>query len=319
MRGVRGPVSLYPRSMLSFIVPARSQPTETRDCLASLLNAVRVLGIEHTGEFILLDDESEAQHGLLNLFKEFRKATPQPVTIGRFKQRQHYTGVYAYGQSKARGDNVIMISNDMVLTPQWLRTILAVAALDPTYGIVRGTADLVDSHPEHTYPVAFELRGPADIEAYAHCMETRFGLAHTVDDILSGDAVLIKRALLDRIGVFDRRFYGYFSDIDFGIRAQRTGFKLVCAKGAWLRHYGAGHIRADVQAGKYAEEDAARKRMELVQAAFVHFRQKWDMSLPEKYTVDLPLNMERCRKAQKGKGFEYVAPVKDDPALIELA
>jgi hypothetical protein len=304
--------------MLSFIVPARSQPTETRDCLASLLNAVRVLGIEPRCEFIFLDDDSEPQHGLLTLFKEFRKVTTQPVTIGRFKQRQHYTGVYAYGQSKAKGDGVFMISNDMVLTPQWLRTILAVAAMDPSYGIVRGTADLVDSHPEHSYPVAFDLRGPADIEAYAHCMETRFGLSHTIDDMLSGDAVLIKRELIQRIGVFDRRFYGYFSDVDYGIRAQRCGFKLVCAKGAWLRHYGAGHIRADVEAKKVTQDEARTKRMELVQAAFVHFRQKWDMSLPEKYAIDLPMDMERCRKAHKGKGFEHTPPIKDDPGLIDL-
>ncbi len=304
--------------MLSFVIPARSQPGETRECLSSLLSAIRTLGIESQCEFVLLDDESEPALGLLKLFQEFRKHTPCTVTVGRFKQRQHYTGVFAYGMSKAKGDNVFLISNDMVLTPHWLRTILAVAALDPTYGIVRGTADLVDSHPEHSVPPPYALRSSDDVDRFAEYVSNIWGLTHVVDDLLSGDAVLIKRSLIDRIGIFDRRFYGYFSDIDFGLRAQRTGFKLVCAKGAWIRHHGAGHIRADVDAKKMTQDDANTRRMQLVQAAFVHFRQKWDMTMPEQYTRDLFIDFEKIRKTQKGKGFEFTPAVKDDPALIEL-
>ena len=30
--------------------------------------------------------------------------------------------------------------------------------------------------------------------------------------------------------------FGYFGDIDYGVRAHLAGFKLVCAKGAWLFH-----------------------------------------------------------------------------------
>ncbi len=304
--------------MLSFIIPARSQPIETRGCLISILNAVRSLRIEPCCEFILLDDQSDPSHDLPGIFREFRANTPQPVTIGRFRKHQHYTGVFAYGLSKAGGEKVFFISNDMVVSAAWLRTILAVSNLDPSYGVVRGTADLVDSHPEHSVLPPHVPRNDWEVEQFAEYIARQHELTHVVDDMLSGDAVLVSRTLLDRIGVFDRRFFGYFSDIDFGLRAQRAGFKLVCAKGAWLRHIGAGHIRADREAQGLSQDESHRRRMDLVQAAYAQFRQKWDMKLPEQYRLDLPFDMEALRRIQKPKGFDFVAPVKDDPTLIDL-
>jgi hypothetical protein len=58
--------------------------------------------------------------------------------------------------------------------------------------------------------------------------------------------------------------------------------------------------------------------MDLVQAAYAQFRQKWDMKLPEQYRLDLPFDMDSLRKIQKPKGFDFVTPVKDDPTLIDL-
>jgi hypothetical protein len=42
------------------------------------------------------------------------------------------------------------------------------------------------------------------------------------------------------------------------------------------------------------------------------------MKLPEQYRLDLPFDMDSLRKIQKPKGFDFVAPVKDDPTLIDL-
>ena len=50
--------------MLSFIIPARSQPEETRLCLDSVLHAIRTHSLERLSEFILLDDESDPALGI---------------------------------------------------------------------------------------------------------------------------------------------------------------------------------------------------------------------------------------------------------------
>jgi GT2 family glycosyltransferase/SAM-dependent methyltransferase len=263
---------------LSIIIPARGSRGDTAACLASVLHSIAVLRL--SCELVLIDDASDREEKLLELFIENRPAARQhKFIIARAKKHQHYTGVFSIGLHLAMGDNVLFISNDMLVTPAFLTGLLAVSALRADFGIVRGTSNYVDSHPEHVVPMSSEVRTYKDVERFSYAMLERNGFAHTEDRELSGDAVLIKRSLIQSIGVMDLRFFGYFGDIDYGMRAGLAGFKLVCAKGAWLFHKGAGHIKAD-----NAGVDAAfARRMAWVEEAYQAFREKWDRTLPGTY------------------------------------
>jgi len=303
---------------LSFIVPARSLRDVTVECLISINTAVHALGLGGQAEFILLDDNSDPAEGISAMFRDFRAGTGSPGHVARFRQRQHYTGVFAYGLSRAKFDNVFFISNDMYVTPAWLRTVLAVAALDSRIGIVRGTAEIVDSFPHHEVKPPFVERTHEDLLTFADYMAKARGLEHTDDDILSGDAVLIRRPLLNAIGVMDRRFFGYFGDPDYGLRARRAGFRLVCAKGAWLKHYGQGHIKAEAQKSGGNASEADRRRMQLVQAAYQEFRAKWDPALPPTFVNTDQIDWKKLMALPKSPALDFVAPVPEDKALAEV-
>lgn len=45
-------------------------------------------------------------------------------------------------------------------------------------------------------------------------------------DYVSGCAMLIRRPVLEKIGLLDERYFLYFEDVDFCIRAQKAGFKI---------------------------------------------------------------------------------------------
>jgi len=264
--------------LLSIIIPARGSAADTSACLASVLHSLAAL---HLGcEFILIDDASDPGEKILELFVRNRAAaSAHKFVIARSTKHQHYTGVFSLGLHLAQGDNVLFVSNDMLMTPSFLAALVAVSALRVDIGVVRGTSNYVDSHPEHTVAAPADLRTYKDVESFSRMMLDRGGLAYTEDRELSADAVLIKRSVIDRIGVMDLRFFGYFGDIDYGMRAHAAGFKLVCAKGAWLFHKGAGHIKADT-AGTNA---AFARRMAWVEQAYQAFRDKWDATLPGTY------------------------------------
>lgn len=304
--------------MLSFIVPARSLREVTTECLISINSAAHALGLQNSVEWLLLDDQSDPAEGITPLFLSFRASTNAPVHVARFKVRQHYTGVFAYGLSRAKGDNVFFISNDMVMTPAWLRTILAVSALDRTFGIIRGTAELVDSFPQHEWKPPFTERRAEDLNDFADYIAKARGLEWTEDTILSGDAVLIRRELINAIGVMDRQFFGYFGDPDYGLRARRAGFKLVAAKGAWLKHYGQGHVKAEVQAGAGTPTDADARRRALVLAAWAKFRAKWDPTLPENFTNTDQIDWPKLLKTPAPGGSDFVPPVPHEPGVVEV-
>jgi len=264
--------------LLSIIIPARGSAADTSACLASVLHSLDAL---HLGcEFILIDDASDPGEKILELFVRNRAAaSAHKFVVARSTKHQHYTGVFSLGLHLAQGDNVLFVSNDMLMTPSFLAALVAVSALRVDIGVVRGTSNYVDSHPEHTVAAPADLRTYKDVESFSRMMLDRGGLAYTEDRELSADAVLIKRSVIERIGVMDLRFFGYFGDIDYGMRAHAAGFRLVCAKGAWLFHKGAGHIKADT-AGTNA---AFARRMGWVEQAYQAFRDKWDATLPGTY------------------------------------
>lgn len=55
-------------------------------------------------------------------------------------------------------------------------------------------------------------------------------------DYYSGCCLLIKREVLEKIGPFDERFFFYYEDVDFCLRAAKAGFKLGLASKAIIYH-----------------------------------------------------------------------------------
>ena len=250
-------------------MPARGAAGLTQLCLGSLLFSLRHFPGRH--EVLLIDDASPGED-IQTLFQDFRLKSPQPVRIFRFEERVHYTGVFNLGLAHAQGDRIFFLSNDMQLTPHFLNTLAGVAGLRQDIACVRGTSTYTDSFPEYKVVPPFPPRGYEDVLAFSQYVSNHHGLAYRPDRLFSGDAVMLKRSILDRIGGFDPQFFGYYSDFDFGLRAQRAGFQLVCALGAWLQHEGAGHVKA-----------APEARDELIQADYLKFRAKWGPQLPEQH------------------------------------
>lgn len=56
-------------------------------------------------------------------------------------------------------------------------------------------------------------------------------------DYLSGCCLLIRRRVIEKIGLLDERFFLYFEDVDFQVRAKRVEFKIVVDKALTVTHY----------------------------------------------------------------------------------
>lgn len=303
--------------MPSIIVPARNNPVFTAICLSTFLHSVRQLN--WPCEFILIDDESPAGENILDVFRKHRAdAAGHDVKIIRSRKRQHYTGVFSIGLHHATRDPVFFISNDMLVTPTFLEALRQVSIQSPLIGIVRGTSNHTDSHPEHQVPLNPPPKDYLAVDAFSRSIFRQFGSRCVEDQLLSGDAILIQRPLIQRIGVLDLRFFGYFGDIDFGLRARLAGFRLVCAKGAWLFHQGGGHLLQEMQLEKRKPEDVIAGRLAMVDAAYQEFRGKWSIEAPEHWGAghDIDpirlLNTARSHASDVPLKYEFPAFVLDD-------
>jgi len=268
--------------MFDVIIPARSGRQRTINAIESMLHSCSVVGFKP--HLILIDDASDPEHCMAGVMSKYADAT-----VLRCMERQHYTGVFHIGiEHSDLAKDVFFLSNDMIVTPDFVAEVLDVAKVERA-GIVRGTSNWCDSHPDYTTPLPrrFVPRKYDDVAEFSRVIRRFYGGTYASDDFLSGDAVLVKRDLINAIGNLDTQFYGYFGDPDYGIRARRAGFKLLCATGAWLYHEGAGHIRDERV--KAPDVDANAERMKLVQAAYEKFRAKWDTGLPPIYSRDISM------------------------------
>lgn len=59
-------------------------------------------------------------------------------------------------------------------------------------------------------------------------------------DFVSGCAMLVKKEVLEKIGLLDKRYFLYLEDNDFCQRAKRAGFKVIYSPKACLWHLNAG-------------------------------------------------------------------------------
>jgi GT2 family glycosyltransferase len=310
-------IALGGSPMISVVLSVRNNAQQASNCLASLVRAFALL--KTPCEFILIDDNSDAQQNVPQLFEQFRQQISGPkVTAMLFKQHQHYTRALAYGFSAAQGRHVLFVSHDMLVTAEYVRTLMAVAASDESFGLVRGTSPFVDCFPEHRVAPPLPMRTLEDLEAFARFVSDYHGLSVTEDRLLTGDSMLIKREVLDKIGVFDPRFFGYFGDIDFGLRLQRAGFRMVCAKGAWLWHEGQGAYKDQARQTATNYQVIHQRRMEVVNAAYMAFREKWDSSMPSRYQGTDAIDLAKLRAAPSPAGGEFQAPITPDPAVCEV-
>jgi len=125
---------------------------------------------------------------------------------------------------------VLLLNNDTVVAPDFLEPLVAICEGDPYVGIVGpkvyyyGTLQIFSNGgwPRRALPLVVRLVTPLGREDPADLGPE---LPQEVGYIW-GQAMLIRREVLEQIGLFDPDFFMYYEDCDFCFRASQAGFRL---------------------------------------------------------------------------------------------
>ncbi len=174
---------------------------------------------------------------------DFESAYPW-VDLLRLEKNQGVAGGtnagMRYAVEKYDPDYVLHLDNDMeVLEPGWLSELVRVAETEPRVGIV-----------------GLKLITPGSIINYAGGRLSPFSASyhpfmgqkddHSHDkiedtDFICGACQLIKRVVLENIGLFDERYNPiYFEDAEFCARAKRFGYRIIYDGKVSMQHYKPG-------------------------------------------------------------------------------
>lgn len=303
---------------ISVIMVTRNAPAVAKLCLQSLLVCADALASRGGEvEFILADDCSIDGRDPLALFKEFRSAARFPVKLMRFVVRQHYAGAVAHTMSIARGD-VLFVSHDMIITPACVQELFEVAESRQEFGVFRPRSGHMDWTTQMELPAPRTNCTIAELNAFATEIRQQFRGQVTGWPVLIGDAMFIRREVIERIGVFDTRFFGYWSDLDFGVRVQRAGWRHGIAAGAWLHHFGKGAGMEPASTGGQAVAQTPELTASESDAGFEVFRRKWSTQLPERQQEMTAQHYRDLRRVTSPDGGEVQPALPITPDVAEM-
>jgi GT2 family glycosyltransferase len=150
-------------------------------------------------------------------------ATLSGVTVIGNTANLGFAGACNQGIRAASGQWVVVMNNDVLLSPGWLEGLLEAAR--------RWGLDLVSPairEGEHNY----------DIASYGRELTGRMG-GVVRRGKASGICFMAHRRVFDTIGLFDENFrIGQYEDKDLFLRATLAGFGLGTVGGAFLHHFG---------------------------------------------------------------------------------
>ena len=274
---------------------------------ATTLNALGALFQSATGDFelILVDDCSPDQGEIRQIFAEVR-AQHNRTRIFTFEENLEYSGSLNAILSHAQGEQILFLSNDIFVTPSYLRELLSVANTTPKAGIIRGVSNFVDNGlSTHNIPGCEAINNYLTLFQFAEKIERDNKGKFLLDSYLTGDAFMVHRAVLDKIGTFDPLFFGYFADHDFGIRTKIAGFELLLAQGAFAFHQ--RHANFDYLPPEQ-RESKARTRWARVYENWARFKLKYGLPIPKPYGHINTIPWDTLSGAPFEPGQHYSAP-----------
>jgi GT2 family glycosyltransferase len=169
--------------------------------------------------------------------EEIEAAFGERVRLVRSARNLGFGGGNNLGIREARGRHVVLLNNDAVAAPAFVRELVAAAESDPGVGMVAAKVlryaerNVIDSVGHLLYPDGLNRgRGllEADAGQYDGCRAALFP---------SGAAALYARRMLDDVGLFEERLFLYGDDAELGLRARVAGWTCAFAPGAVAYHH----------------------------------------------------------------------------------
>ena len=230
------PVSKSTVDRVDIILCVHNAFEDVKECLTSIRQHTKV-----DYRLLIVDDGSQAET------RDFLKSWVQEISVAtlfRNETARGYTKAANIGLRASKGDYMILLNSDTIVTPGWLEKLIECATSRKDIGIV---GPLSNCASWQSIPEIFDKNGGwminnipegYSLEMFSNIVANVSEKAFPCVSFVNGFCYMIKRAVIDAIGRLDEESfpYGYGEENDFSIRARKAGFKLAIADHAYVYH-----------------------------------------------------------------------------------
>ncbi len=213
----------------SIVVPLLNSAERTHDCLGSLMRHTAV-----PYELICVDNGStdgtpELLRGLPEILGGWRcrcrrpcRFPPARIRVLRNRHNRGFAAAVNQGIRASRGDPVVLLNSDVLVSAGWLEGLLEAGRRDPGVGLLGPATDGTTNRQRR--PVR------------SLCGRKPKAVPERIP-LLYGFCLMIRRAVIREVGAFDERFFpGGYEDLDYGLRAAKAGWPSAFVPAVFVRH-----------------------------------------------------------------------------------
>jgi GT2 family glycosyltransferase/glycosyltransferase involved in cell wall biosynthesis/SAM-dependent methyltransferase len=219
---------------VDIIICVHNALEDVRRCLVSLLEYTT-----QTYRLILVDDGSnELTEKYLLEFADSHHAL-----LLRSEKATGYTYAANRGMRSSSAEFLVLLNSDTILTPEWLDRFVSCIQSDPKVGIVgplsntaswQSVPKIEETGDWASNPLPEGL-SPARM---AQLIASNSARLYMEMPLLNGFCLMIRRKLLDEVGLFDEDSFGqgYGEEDDLVLRARNLGWKMALADDVYIYH-----------------------------------------------------------------------------------
>jgi GT2 family glycosyltransferase len=223
---------------------------DTLACLASLA------GSTYANQHILVLDNHSTDGSAAAIRAAFPEVEVVPLQENRGYAGNNNTGMQIALEQGA--DWVFVLNEDTVLAPDCLAQMVAAGERDSRVGIVG--------------PMVYHYDEPGVIQSAGGQLGPRWDSIHLGKDEvdrgqyrelhtvewISGCGILVRRAVIEQVGMIDERYFYYWEETEWCLRAGRRGWRVLHVPAAKLWHKG---VQRDYQPKPSVTYYATRNRL----------------------------------------------------------
>ncbi|MEW6407229.1 MAG: glycosyltransferase family 2 protein [Patescibacteria group bacterium] len=297
---------------VSIIFPNYNGKKDTLECLNSLL---KLNYPKEKLEIIVVDNGSNdgSQKAILDFFK---KLTALRLSLRLIQNQKNLGAPAAYNQGicavHKNYEYIWKLDNDVIVDKNSLKKMVEFLEVDKKTGLASGKIyyhEIGNSPQGDYFLMKYKMLSPVDFSLWSKSTHSAtvtkstfwaiggkinyfFGNFRNVAknqkdvgqyetprsnfDFLPGCATLIKKEVIKKIGLFDEKYFVYYDETDFCVRAKRAGYDLMYIPSAKIWH----------KASRTTREGSYFKNYYLTRNKFLFFRKfRKSIFIPVIYTL----------------------------------
>ncbi|MCT4508399.1 MAG: glycosyltransferase family 2 protein [Tepidibacter sp.] len=206
----------------------------TKECIQSIIEKTSYTNYE----IIIVDNKSQDNTPIY--LKELEKQYSN-ITIVLNEHNYGFAKGNNIGIKKAKGDYIILLNNDTVVTRGWISGFIKHLERDKKLGLVGPVTNYAGNEAMISVP----YRNIKDMDKFSEIYTlANSNKLYTNINMLIMFCVAMRKEIINQVGYLDESFgIGMFEDDDFSYRVKKAGYEIAYTKDIFIHHYGSASFK----------------------------------------------------------------------------